>query len=176
MTRFEPSDRPDRARRAFLTGALRPAAARASETIRPPWTDTRRVLDACTRCGDCIDACPEHILIAGEGGFPEIDFGVGSGECTFCGECARSCSAEVFEPSGGPAWTVRPAISDRCCLAAAGVHCEACRDVCGEAAMRFRPRLGGPPRPEVDPDKCTGCGACAGSCPVDAIAMCAEAA
>ncbi|WP_420566394.1 ferredoxin-type protein NapF [Thalassobaculum sp.] len=163
---------PDRARRAFLKGVFHRRAPKAEpEPLRPPWTDTGRLLDACTRCGDCLPACPEQILVAGDGGFPEVDFGAGSGECTFCGACALACPAEVFVSDRKPAWNVRAVISKERCLAVAGVHCEACRDACGEAAVRFRPRLGGPPRPELDPDRCTGCGACAGPCPADAITL-----
>ena len=168
---------PDRARRAFLRGAFLAGGADATpEPLRPPWTDDGRVLDACTRCGDCLRACPEGILIAGDGGFPEVDFGAGSGTCTFCGACAGACRAEVFEPARNPAWTVTAVISEQRCLAVAGVHCETCRDACGEAAVRFRPRLGGPPRPELEPDRCTGCGVCAGTCPADAITLQPEAA
>ena len=182
MTRPWPSRQalpagPDRARRAFLKGVFHRRAPEAEpEPLRPPWTDAQHLFDACSRCGDCLHACPEHILIAGVGGFPEVDFGAGSGECTFCGACVECCRSAVFEPDRDPPWTVRAVISETRCLAAAGVHCEACRDACGETAVRFRPRLGGPPRPMLDPDRCTGCGACAAHCPADAITLQAEAA
>lgn len=182
MTRPWPSKparsaEPDRARRAFLKGAFHaPPEGTARGPLRPPWTDDHRVLDACTRCGDCLRVCPENILIAGDGGFPEVDFNAGSGECSFCGDCARACPAAVFDTARVPAWSVRAVISERRCLAAAGIHCEACRDACAETAVRFRPRLGGPPRPELDTDRCTGCGACAAPCPSDAIDLRAVAA
>ncbi len=62
------------------------------------------------------------------------------------------------------------AIGDAC-LAGAGIHCQSCGDACPEAAIRFRPRLGGPPLPEVAPDRCTGCGDCAAVCPADAVTL-----
>ena len=39
----------------------------------------------------------------------------------------------------------------------------------GSEAIRFSPRLGGPPRPEILDDRCTGCGACVRPCPVAAL-------
>jgi ferredoxin len=38
--------------------------------------------DRCTRCGACVDACPESILRRGSGGFPTVDFTASA--CTFC--------------------------------------------------------------------------------------------
>lgn len=57
------------------------------------------------------------------------------------------------------------------CLARAGIHCRSCGDACPEAAIRFRPRLGAPPLPEVGPARCTGCGACVEVCPAGAVSL-----
>jgi len=139
--------------------------------VRPPWSDEASVLERCTRCGDCVSACPEDILTLGSGGFPEVDFHAGSGECSFCGACAQSCDAGVFDLSRRPAWQVLASVAGKRCLAESGIHCEACRDACGERAIRFRPRLGAPPAPDLDPAACTGCGACVAVCPGQAITV-----
>jgi NAD-dependent dihydropyrimidine dehydrogenase PreA subunit len=55
------------------------------------------------------------------------------------------------------------------CLARRGVDCQVCRDACPEAAIRFRPRRGGPFLPEVIAAVCTGCGDCGPPCPTAAI-------
>jgi ferredoxin-type protein NapF len=65
------------------------------------------------------------------------------------------------------------------CLPRAGISCMACRDACEPAAIRFRPRVGGPFLPEIDAEACTGCGECISVCPADAIEFavtCREAA
>ena len=149
-------------RRALFLGRSRPLASRN----RPPWTGDN-FTDACIRCGDCIAACPEQVLVQGDGGFPQVVFR-GEG-CTFCGECATACPEPVFDLTAKPfSWVAR--IEDQC-LARNGVYCQGCQDACEPRAIRFRPQLGRPPAPEISEDLCTGCFACAAVCPQDAIIL-----
>ena len=156
----------DHGRRALLRGR-----SRAPAPVRPPWTDEARLAEACTRCKACLTACPQAILTRGPGGLPAVDFTAGAGECTFCGACADACPEPVFEPQRDPPWRLSVAIEEPRCLPHGGVHCEACRDACPEGAIRFTPRLGGPPTPAILAERCTGCGACAGVCPDAAITI-----
>ncbi|MGB8052179.1 MAG: 4Fe-4S dicluster domain-containing protein, partial [Azonexus sp.] len=89
----------DASRRGFLRGRPRPKAK-----IRPPWAlPETDFVDRCTRCGNCLSACPQKILVAGDGGFPTIDFS--QHECTFCGDCATACQPlALFRAGGLPAW------------------------------------------------------------------------
>ena len=57
------------------------------------------------------------------------------------------------------------------CLAEAGIVCRSCGDACGEAAIRFRPRIGLPPQVVVNEAICIGCADCVGVCPGDAITL-----
>jgi ferredoxin-type protein NapF len=57
------------------------------------------------------------------------------------------------------------------CLAEAGIVCRSCGDVCPDAAISFRPRLGLPPKAVVNELACTGCGECVGVCPSQAIGL-----
>ncbi len=152
------ANQPDRSRRALLRGAA-PASL-----VRPPGAvDEALFLDRCTRCDDCIAACPEHVLVRAGGGFPERDWP--RGECTFCGECIAACDTGALLPLAQHPWPWRAAIGDSC-LALHGVTCQSCREVCPESAIRFSP---GNPRPLLDTVQCSGCGACVAVCPVSAI-------
>ena len=73
-----------------------------------------------------------------------------------------------------PARQDRVALIDQACLAARGIACRSCEDVCEPQALRFRPRIGGLSAPEVDPLACTGCGECVSVCPAGAVTVCPE--
>ena len=149
-------------RRAFLRGRFhdrRPA-------LRPPWTSEERLHRDCTACGDCISACPEEILLAGDGGLPEVDFAAGS--CTFCMTCAKACAEGIFDLSAPEPWPYKANIADHC-LAHRRVTCQSCGDSCDARAIGFPLEAGRVPAPKIDPELCTGCGACVAVCPVEAV-------
>lgn len=60
---------------------------------------------------------------------------------------------------------------DARCVAGKGVECRICGEHCDAGAIRFSPRPGGPPLPEVRREACTGCGDCVAPCPVQAIRL-----
>ena len=153
----------DASRRGFLRGRPRPKAE-----IRPPWAlPEAGFVGRCTRCGDCLRACPQRILIAGDGAFPTVDFS--QRECTFCGDCVTACQpAALVRRDEQPAWTYKAEVGDAC-LAARNVECRVCGDFCDVRAIRFAPRLGSTPLPAIADDLCTGCGACVAPCPTAAI-------
>lgn len=149
-------------RRLFGSRAVRPVA------FRPPWSvGDDAFLDRCTRCDDCIRACPTGLLKRGDGGFPIADFSVAG--CTFCGECATLCvTGAIARDTERPAWSFVARIEDAC-LARQRVECRVCGENCEIGAIRFRPLIGGVPQPEIDSSQCTGCGACIAPCPVGAV-------
>jgi ferredoxin-type protein NapF len=153
-------------RRGFLSGRLR--AARPVQ--RPPWAiGADAFVSRCTRCRECLRICPTGIVIAGGGGFPEVDFA--RGECTFCAACVTACAPAALMRHGASApWSLVATISDFC-IAGRGVECRVCGEACGMGAIRFRPQAGGMARPQLDTAQCTGCGACYAPCPVGAIAL-----
>jgi ferredoxin-type protein NapF len=153
----------DPARRRFLTGR--------GPGIPPPWADAARLHTLCTGCSTCVDACPEGILVAGAAGVPEVEFQ--RGECTFCQACADACPEPIFASRERQPWDLRAAIGDAC-LTLRGVVCQSCRDTCASGAIRFTPALRSAPRPTVETDQCTGCGACIAGCPVQAITVAAH--
>jgi ferredoxin-type protein NapF len=152
-------------RRQFLRGDL----SGRKPPQRPPWAMAEReFLTACTRCGECAPACPERIVVI-EAGYPRIDFSRGG--CTFCGACVQVCKpGALHREEGKTPWRIRPVFGETC-IARANAMCRSCGDACEATAIRFRPRLGGAALPEVDGEKCTGCGACVAPCPATAITL-----
>lgn len=158
---------PDYSRRAFLSGKSR---AIYSMALFPPWSLPKEMfVAACTRCGECINACPERILYKGEGGFPEIDFNLGA--CSFCKECLTSCQADALHAVNNDidsAWDLVVVVNPDC-LSIQGITCRSCADHCEKKAIRFQLQLSGIAAPIISQQECTGCGACVLPCPVDAL-------
>jgi ferredoxin-type protein NapF len=155
-------------RRQFLRGDVRGSRA----GIRPPWALPEAAFTAqCTRCDDCVTACPDSLIARGSGGYPEIDFRRGA--CTFCRKCVDACRASAFQagPVGGHLPWAHRAVIGAGCLAANGVVCRACGDHCETGAIRFRLAPGGRSFAQVELARCTGCGGCVGICPVGAVVM-----
>lgn len=154
-------------RRGFLRA--RPSVRRA---FRPPWALSEQdFLRSCTRCDKCIETCPTRVIGRGDGGFPEMVFS--RAECTFCGACVEQCAPKALSRAAnasGKPWSLRAQIDEKC-LAQQNVVCRSCGDVCEARAIRFKPRLGAAAMPEIEMGVCTGCGACIGPCPTQAIAM-----
>lgn len=164
-----PAQAPDPGRRAFLRGS----SPRLSQTaIRPPWAlPFADFIQACTRCDDCLRACPQHIVQRGDGGYPEISFK--AGECSFCGQCAAACKAGAFQPDNRTprnAWHLTVNIQPTC-LSLNGVVCRTCGEQCDARAIRFQLQTRAVAVPQLNPASCTGCGACVGVCPVNAITI-----
>lgn len=152
----------DTSRRFFLRGQPAPAAP----TLRLPWAlDDTSFTDHCTRCSDCLRACPEQIIVRGDGGFPQVDFTKGA--CTFCHACVDVCAQPVFSSESQP-WQAQAIISDGC-LTRQQVFCQNCKDACAPRAIRFQFGRQGISYPQVLAEACTGCGACVAPCPTGAI-------
>lgn len=151
-------------RRQFLGGDLRGRAV----AIRPPWSMSEAAfVDTCDRCGRCIEACGVHLIKAGSGGFPELDFT--AGECTFCSDCVNHCPTGALASSYERAhWASDLTISEDC-LALRGVDCRVCGEQCEHTAIRFVPVLRSVAKPHLEREACTGCGACIGPCPTSAL-------
>jgi ferredoxin-type protein NapF len=160
------STTPDLGRRNLLRGRIGQALP---NQILPPWA-VSDFLDRCSRCLDCLNACPQAIILKGEGGFPQVDFGLGG--CDFCGDCVAVCTSQALNKSLSKArpWRHKAAIGGQC-LDARGISCRICGDACTTRAIRFRPQLGGRVAIELDRAFCTGCGGCVGSCPAGAITL-----
>ncbi|KIC45020.1 ferredoxin [Ruegeria sp. ANG-S4] len=150
-------------RRAFLRGrVLRPDRS----TIRPPGAVDHSFFELCHDCDVCVQACPQDIITIDAQGWPEVRFE--NAACTFCGDCADACPTGALDRDRVSDWPWRASFAATC-LSKNGVTCRICQDICDRDALRFRLQLGGRSEPVLDTDACTGCGACAGACPVRAI-------
>jgi len=131
-------------------------------------------LEACTRCGACIAACPEGTLFTQDGAAPEAR--VETHPCVMCKDvpCAAACEtgalvvadvAQMFRFGTAKVLT-------RLCLnhgrAVGGeanddtdAPCERCTDWCPVPGTL---KLGADAIPRVDAATCTGCGLCAAHC------------
>ena len=152
-------------RRQFLRGNFH----KEKENIRPPWAlQENEFTNTCSRCSECIDKCPEKIIVKGDGGFPTINFDLGG--CTFCQECVAACEegALAISSTDQLPWRLTADISTKC-ISLHGVTCRSCADSCEEEAISFLHQIGGISHPLIDTKSCTGCGSCLATCPVNAI-------
>jgi ferredoxin-type protein NapF len=152
----------DRTKRTSLYNSVLPAAL-----FPPPWAlPLADFLSACTRCGDCISACPEKIILRGDGNYPTVDFT--GGECTFCGLCVAVCAPRALSLESDPPWTLVAQIDDSC-LTRQNIYCQICGSRCPVHAIEFEPAFGDAPQPRLNTSRCVGCGACVSECPTQAI-------
>lgn len=134
---------------------------------RPPGAvDEAAFLAGCTRCNDCITACPASAIVHAPGRFreaagtPMID--PHTSPCVMCENmpCISACKPGALRADQprkmGVAW-----IQTMACLSHIGSFCSVCSERCpvpGAVVLS-----GG--RPTILADKCTGCGVCANVCP-----------
>lgn len=150
-------------RRSFLKGHR----SVGEVAVRMPWA-VAAFADVCRRCDDCIEACEEAIVVAGDGGYPTIDFQRGA--CTFCGACVAACEHDALINEEGEAspWSLKAVIDDAC-LSIQGITCRSCGESCDTRAIRFRLAVGGRAIPGIDVSLCNGCGSCIATCPIHVI-------
>ncbi|MBD8527462.1 ferredoxin-type protein NapF [Pseudomarimonas arenosa] len=155
---------PNLGRRAWLRGEQHPG-----EALRPPPAIAEAdFLDRCTRCDACLRACPEQVLVRGDGGWPE--FNPQLGECSFCMDCSAACTEGALDPAAARPWLFTAKLDVEGCLARQGVHCQTCRDACSHRALQFV-ISSQPVPPRVQSDFCTGCGGCVAVCPSNALRL-----
>ena len=173
------------ARRAVLGAAigvasasvLRPIRASAARPLRPPGAvDEPEFLGVCVRCGNCIRACPTQIIEPdlARHGLASLLSPVLRFENGYCAEDCVRCTSVC--PSGA---LVRLALEDKptvriglpkvdmnLCLLGEDRECTECRRWCPYGAIRYVfSEAEYTLRPQIDPAKCNGCGACEMACP-----------
>jgi len=182
----------------FVAEKMEEAITRAGpELLRPPGAlDELAFLTACTRCDQCLPACPQNAIRKAPAG---TGLSVGtpyllprSVPCFLCTElpCIQAC------PEGALIWPRRrigdevldgpravkmgtARLTAALCLTYAAEDrepqdCRICVDRCpfpGEAIHLRALRAGELAHPFIDVDRCTGCGLCAHACPAPEAAI-----
>lgn len=168
--------------------------AKKNSFIRPPGSLIEKdFLERCIRCGQCMKICPTNALqpalleTGWEGIFTPI-LVAQIGYCEhYCNLCSQVCPTgaitkiDIKTKIGDdttPPTRIGSAFFDkgRCLPWAAGTTCIVCEEWCPTSPKAIWleetdviAREGSMKRiklPHVDPDKCTGCGACEYACPV----------
>ncbi len=161
-----------------------PDGSRVRRLIRPPGAIVEaRFLEACTRCGECADACPEvSIFKAGaEHGAalemtPLLD--LEERACYLCADvpCASACPSGALRPIEASEIKLGTAVLfPELCLNTLDRACTICVDVCPRPQVAIalpqdadgdplRDASGALPIPRIDASNCTGCGLCVVHC------------
>ncbi len=184
-------DEIDPSRRAFFRRAAGKAAekvvehaqakieARATRWIRPPFAlPELEFILACTRCGDCIEACPHEVLFPLAASFgadvaSTAALDVLNGGCHLCEDwpCVTACEPDalIFPPDNQteipsgkrlfPKLAHAEIISTEC-LPYQGPECGACEGSCPVPdALVWQAT-----KPTINMAYCVGCGLCREAC------------
>jgi len=167
----------------------------ASRWIRPPFAvDELQFILACTRCRDCVDACPHNVIFllpartgAKFAATPALDLLNKGCHCCEDWPCVSACEADALKlpefdnesaaetPEASrveqrpvpPPTLAYARISTQDCLPYSGPECGACLDDCpvpGAITLDLS-------RPVIDEQLCCGCGLCRENCIVSPKAI-----
>jgi ferredoxin-type protein NapG len=175
---------------AGLVLATRQAAALPATALRPPGAlPEEKFLGACVRCGLCVRDCPYNILKPAPLG-DETTIGTPYFEarkipCEMCETipCVKACPSGALDKGltdiNKARMGVAVLVGRETCLNLLGLRCDVCYRVCPliDQAITLEPqhnlRTGRHALfvPTVHTDKCTGCGKCEKSCPLEEAAI-----
>ena len=162
---------------ALLSAVVRRVRAATPPVLRPPGAvDEARFTGLCTRCGNCIRACPTNIIRPaqwehGIAGLltPVLDFADDycREDCTRCTHaCPSGALVPVARKEKSHASIGLPQVNMELCLLGDGCECSVCRTWCPYQAITvefcetsYTSTL------RIDTNKCPGCGACEVACP-----------
>lgn len=134
-----------------------------TDWLRPPGAvEEPLFLERCTKCSDCITACPPGAIVAQAGDGTPVLFADQS-PCLLCEDlpCIAACATDALMPVDhiGVVRMGVATISHRLCTAGQGCH--ACVSKCPTSALELDFES---LRLAVSPKTCVGCGICESVC------------
>lgn len=154
--------------RAFVSAAKHTAPQEASlpqlaHSLPPGALPDAQFIAQCSRCNQCVDACPMGILSRHEDGYPQLAIEYAS--CDGCGLCIAACPSDALCVQARFDTGLRPTFSSACVNPVR--PCNQCIEACPEQACTLGP-MG---LPVLDSERCTGCGECRVQCHVNAVSL-----
>lgn len=140
----------------------KPVPVMRTDWLRPPGAAGEAIfLERCTKCSDCMKACPHQSIVIHQDGTPVIF--PDQMPCYLCDDtpCIAACATEALLPVGSvqEARMGMAVVNHRLCTAGQGCH--ACVSKCptDALAMDFDAQ-----RLVVSGERCVGCGMCEHIC------------
>lgn len=152
----------------------------AKPFVRPPGAVAEAsFLALCTRCDDCVKACPEWVVRKTGPEFGKRLEGYpmllpAQNPCVFCSgyPCIAACkTGALASPAAGAGVRIGLAVVDNArCYMGQGQPCDYCVKECPVSPKAISVSARGLSA-GVDAGLCTGCGECAQICPANAISI-----
>jgi ferredoxin-type protein NapF len=162
---------------AVWAATTRKLRAASPARLRPPGAiEPWNFSGVCIRCGNCTRACPARIITAelGEHGIAQLLTPIVHFREDYCREdctrCMDVCPSGALRPLSAQEKILAPMGLPRVdmnrCLLGDDRECAICRNRCPfQAITLVFSQADYVLTPQVDPHKCSGCGACELSCP-----------